>query len=667
MWFVAFRHVRRKYSSPARRTHAAAHSFTFRPRLEALENRWTPTAGAIDPTFGNGAGYVTTSLSTFSDTASSVFVQPDGKILATGGSGATTSAGLVRYNTDGSLDGSFGTGGVMFAPTGTGAAAALYPVAGTANDGKIVLPGPGSGAHAPPASAPNMFSVVRLNADGSLDTSFGTNGTATATFPAKIGGTKLGSSGVSRVLIQPDGKIVGIGVSADIQSIELARFNADGSVDTTFGQSGLVYTSLGTQQIGAVRLMREANGDLVAAMTASTGNTLHIELIGYHADGSLNITFGNGGIVYTPPFGDGFDALGDATLYPATGTANDGKIVVVGYSFLTLTVDSAWLIARYNADGTLDSTFGVGGEANTNLTPRSDAASGVAIQSDGKLVITGSSSGSNLIPTLARFNTNGSLDNMFGAGGVITSPVGSVTSESDLAVQSDGNIVVAGAAVDGTKGTNKSFAVLRYLGHATGPSFVVTGPSSVTAGTPGTFTLAVLNPDGTADTGYTGTVHVTSSDPQAVLPGDYTFTATDQGVQAFTATLKTAGAESLTATDIATGSITGSQIGILVHAAAATHFAISAPASVSKGTAFSITVTALDAYGNVATGYAGTVHFSSSDASATLPANYTFAVADAGVHTFSNKVTLRKKGTQTLTVTDVLNVDLTSTNSIIVV
>ena len=97
---------------PSRRESGTARRVAFSPRLEALEDRCTPTAGALDPTFGNGVGYVTTSLSSFSDTASSVFVQPDGKILATGGSGATTGAGLVRYNSDGSLDGSFGTGGV---------------------------------------------------------------------------------------------------------------------------------------------------------------------------------------------------------------------------------------------------------------------------------------------------------------------------------------------------------------------------------------------------------------------------------------------------------------------------------------------------------------------------------------------------------------------------
>ena len=150
--------------------------------------------------------------------------------------------------------------------------------------------------------------------------------------------------------------------------------------------------------------------------------------------------------------------------------------------------------------------------------------------------------------------------------------------------------------------------------------------------------------------GYRGAVHFTSSDTQAGLPGNYTYSAGDNGVHTFSATLKTAGSQSLTATDTATASITGAQSGITVTAAAATHLVITAPTSVSIGVAFSVTVTALDAYGNIATGYLGTIHFTSSDHRAVLPSDYSFVAADAGVHTFM--VTLQSSGTQTLTATD---------------
>jgi hypothetical protein len=196
-------------------------------------------------------------------------------------------------------------------------------------------------------------------------------------------------------------------------------------------------------------------------------------------------------------------------------------------------------------------------------------------------------------------------------------------------------------------------------------SFQVTGfPASTTAGTAGSFTVTALNASGNLDTGYTGTVHFTSSDPQATLPPDYTFTGGDQGVHTFSATLKTAGTQSLTATDSTSSAITGSQSGIAVTPGAATQLSVSAPAGATAGQAFSITVTAQDAYGNTATGYTGTVHFTSSDGQATLPADYTFAGGDQGVHTFS--VTLVSMGSQTITATDTGTASITGTATLTV-
>src|ERR671922_300253 len=122
-----------------------------------------------------------------------------------------------------------------------------------------------------------------------------------------------------------------------------------------------------------------------------------------------------------------------------------------------------------------------------------------------------------------------------------------------------------------------------------------------------------------------GTVHFTSSDGQAVLPADYGFVAADAGVHTFSATLKTAGSQSITATDTVTSSITGTQSGIVVTPAAASTFAVAGlPTPRTAGVAGTFTVTARDAFGNTATGYLGTVHFTSSDTQATLPANYIF-------------------------------------------
>jgi hypothetical protein len=182
-------------------------------------------------------------------------------------------------------------------------------------------------------------------------------------------------------------------------------------------------------------------------------------------------------------------------------------------------------------------------------------------------------------------------------------------------------------------------------------------PSATTAGDAHTLTVTALDSDDSVMTGYTGTVRFTSSDPQAVLPGNYTFTAADAGVHTFSATLKTAGNQALTATDTSNAALNGAQGSIQVKPAAASRLMLIAPASVKANTAFSLTVRVVDAYGNVVTGYRGTLRFSSSDPTANLPKQYTFTAADQGVHTFTG-LRLKKKGTQTITITDKLNTSL---------
>jgi hypothetical protein len=194
-------------------------------------------------------------------------------------------------------------------------------------------------------------------------------------------------------------------------------------------------------------------------------------------------------------------------------------------------------------------------------------------------------------------------------------------------------------------------------------SLAVSGfPSVTTAGVAGGFTVTALNANGTTDTGYTGTVHFTSSDARAVLPANYTFTAADAGSHTFSATLKTAGTLSITATDTTTAGITGTDGGITVQPAAASKLVVSGyPSPTTAGASHTFTVTAEDPYGNTATGYAGTVHFTSSDARAVLPANYAFTTADAGTHTFS--ATLKTAGTQSITATDTTTVSISGTDS----
>ena len=185
---------------------------------------------------------------------------------------------------------------------------------------------------------------------------------------------------------------------------------------------------------------------------------------------------------------------------------------------------------------------------------------------------------------------------------------------------------------------------------------VTSFPTTTKAGTAQTITVSALTPSGSVDTSYTGTVQFSSSDPSAVLPANYTFTASDQGAHTFTtaATLDTAGTQSITVTDTKKSSIIGAEEGIWVTGATAHSLVISGlPTSATAGTSLGLTVTALDQFGNVASGYGGTIAFTSTDAQAVLPSSYAYMIENGG--TFSFTTTLETAGSQTIKVTDSTN------------
>jgi hypothetical protein len=209
---------------------------------------------------------------------------------------------------------------------------------------------------------------------------------------------------------------------------------------------------------------------------------------------------------------------------------------------------------------------------------------------------------------------------------------------------------------------NSAAATTTVLLSAVPKRLVVAGPTQTVAGKAFSITVRAVNAAGTTLTGYTGTVHFTSNDPGATLPADYGFVAADHGVHTFTGVILTrTGTRFLTAKDTVTGTIAGSW-DVKVNPAAATHLRLTAPASVTAGTGFTLTVTALDAFGNVATGYKGTVTFTSTDSSATLPADYTFLATDHGKHSFT--VTLGTPGTWTITAKDTTTATITGSATV---
>jgi hypothetical protein len=180
-------------------------------------------------------------------------------------------------------------------------------------------------------------------------------------------------------------------------------------------------------------------------------------------------------------------------------------------------------------------------------------------------------------------------------------------------------------------------------------TFVVTATPSTTAGSTFTITVTAKTPAGTTDTGYVGNVKFTSSDVQAGLPANFSFTTANHGVATFNVSLKTSGSQTITATDTANASVIGKATTVVSPAAASQFIVTGLSTSVTVGSAQTFTITTRDAYGNLATNYTGTVGFSSSDPSANLPVGYTFTSTDQGAHAFSVK--FNTSGTQSLTIT----------------
>jgi uncharacterized delta-60 repeat protein len=258
-----------------------------------------------------------------------------------------------------------------------------------------------------------------LAAPGDLDPTFG-GGWVITDFG--------GSPGVAYALgIQPDGKLVAAGsVDGDFT---LARFNPDGSLDATFGISGTVTTDFGGSDT-ARALILQPNGKLVVAGDYRRADSAYdFTLARFNPDGSLDSTFGIGGRV-TTDFGEYYGFGYALILQP------DGKLVAAGYSGR-----DNFALARYNADGSLDPTFGVGGKVTTTFNTTYNEAYALGIQPDGKLVAAGQS-GFNL--ALARFNPDGSLDSTFGIGGRVTTDFGGYDYARALVIQPDGKLVAAG-------------------------------------------------------------------------------------------------------------------------------------------------------------------------------------------------------------------------------
>jgi uncharacterized delta-60 repeat protein len=386
--------------------------------------------------------------------AGRVVVQGDGKILVAGG--ADGDIALARYNVAGSLDTTFSSDGMQ--TTDLGGNDGAWGVA-LQEDGKIVVAGSSVAA----GSSDSDFALARYNvADGSLDESFGVGGEVITDLR---GGSRDGATGV---VIQGDGKIVVAGSSVAAGSSDsdfaLARYNvADGSLDESFGVGGKVITDLGSGSDGAWGVAIQDGKIVVAGSSVAAGSSdSDFALARYSIDGSLDTTFSSDG-KETTDFGGG-DLSQDIAIQA------DGKIVAVGSSLPSVPTSDFgdFALARYNTNGSLDTSFSGDGEQTTSLDVE-DYGWAVAIQADGRIVVAGRSAPDFTVAGpdfgLARYETNGSLDTSFSGDGKQTTDFGGTEAAdwaSGVAIQPDGNIVVAGTTSLG--GVLNDIALARYYG-----------------------------------------------------------------------------------------------------------------------------------------------------------------------------------------------------------
>jgi uncharacterized delta-60 repeat protein len=392
-------------------------------------------AGKLDPMFGNG-GIVTTD---FGDqersgnvaSANAVVIQPDGKIVVCGGipgSSGFPIPAVARYHSNGSLDKSFGTSGIVSTPN-------LEDVPLTAialqDDGKIVASG-------------EKF-VARYTSSGVLDSTFGTGGIVS------LGNDFIGTSPTG-ILVQPDGRIL-------LADRYLLRFLSDGQFDTSFGTGGTARTA-GYPATGLALL---PSGKILVVSSA-LGTSGFISQ--YDSNGNLDTTFGIAGQLASPGSAVALALLGTGDFVAGGSLTNNAVQPFPG------AVDSSFAVSRYLGAGVTDAGFGTNG-GTVAAVPNFplEATSGLGVEPNGDIVLVGTANNSSqLVFALVRYTANGQLDTTFGNHGIVVTGFGKSqndpsVSANGLTIQPDGKIVVVGSYVIGVPyhGFDTAFKIARYL------------------------------------------------------------------------------------------------------------------------------------------------------------------------------------------------------------
>ena len=376
--------------------------------------------------------------------ANSAVLQPNGSIVLAGfvDSGNDRSLALARLTAAGVLDTTFGNNGRVERPIAGDTSETIQDMLIFQDDLYV----------AASTFQTESYALLAFSADGTEISSFGNNGLAVVNFNG-------GADFTRTMVVHQGGLLVGGGVSAasrtESSNIGLARFTTAGVLDTGFANSGLREISLtGPVNARALAALRQPDGKIVAAgFVGASFSAQNFALARYLPDGSLDSGFGNQGLVFTD-FNDDQDTAHAIAIQP------DGRLLVAGNAVLTAETEDDFGIARYLADGTLDTSFGQNGLAAIDIDGRDDVARDIHLLADGRILLAGNGffpgAGSPRQMTVIRLESNGVLDTSFASNGVANVPIGSFDEGHALAVQTNGSIIVGGIG-------DADFAMIRFL------------------------------------------------------------------------------------------------------------------------------------------------------------------------------------------------------------
>jgi uncharacterized delta-60 repeat protein len=403
---------------------------------------FTPAIGVVDTSFNSPNGSIIQHISSSDDYGYSLAIQSDGKILLGGSCGYEDNWDfcIARFDSNGTLDTSFGTDGKVIQDIGSnddrGYSLAIRP------NGKILLGGSCYNG------SDYDFCIARFDSDGNLDLSFGSSGIVMQPIGS---GHDYGQS----LAIQPDGKILLGGSCYNGSNIDfcIARFDSDGNLDTTFNYpNGYKIQSIGSGNDEGFSLAIQPNGKILLGGYCQGVSNADFCIARFNSDGTLDTSFGTGGRVIQP-IGSSIDYGYSSAIQP------DGKILLGGFCDNGGRWD--FCIARFEINGTLDTSFGTGGKVIQPIGSSHDYGQSLAIQPDGKILLGGSCyNGSNIDFCIARFNPDGTLDTSFGSSGKVIQPIDSSLDYGySLAIQPNGKILLGGYC---DNGSDLDFCIARF-------------------------------------------------------------------------------------------------------------------------------------------------------------------------------------------------------------